>query len=107
MKKVLLLIIFVFLIQYESHYWYPCSGSTCYAVHCSDIRGCFVEGDSVFCADEACVTDLLEKRGTEHLGGIWKIDPETKSVKEYKPVKKYQVEIVGKDSSGTMIWRSK
>ena len=98
MKKWLLLSLLTvaFVVQYEGHYWSPCSENVCLAISCAP-QGCYTEGSTTFCADEQCVNSIIEKSGEKHLIGVWKIswDGYLKrgQIEEMKPVKSYRIEL--------------
>lgn len=81
MKKILptLFCIFTvfFLVKYEGYTWNPCSIDknglgTCLAISCP-LGGCTVSEEIRVCTDTQCVKEILKKRGTEHLEGVYRV----------------------------------
>ena len=64
----------IFYIEYKDHYWNPCGPEgNCLSIYCSDVRGCYSPGTKIFCLDEQCVKEILNKQGEDHLGVIYRI----------------------------------
>ena len=80
MKKltVLFCVLTVFyLVKFEGYTWDPCSYSpngygTCLAINCPS-GGCTVAEEINVCTDKDCIKNLLNKRGTEHLEGVYEV----------------------------------
>jgi hypothetical protein len=81
----------IYVIEYESYKWNPCSGNACLAIMCPP-DGCHADGKYIVCKDELCVTNILDKNGEEHLSGIWRIDYRNKTSEKLKYQKKYKLE---------------
>lgn len=67
----------LFLVRYEQFSWSPCSydGSgfgTCLAINCG-LSGCVSPGEAIVCPDIPCVKKHLERRGKEHLTGVYRL----------------------------------
>ena len=81
----------VYVIEYESYKWNPCSGSVCLAINCP-VDGCHVDGKYIICKNESCVTNILDQNGEEHLVGIWAIDYKNKTSQKVEYKKSYKLE---------------
>lgn len=76
---ILLSILFVFyLVRFEGYTWSPCTFDknstygTCFAINCP-AGGCVNPAEMVVCEDTECVKNTLNKRGIEHLEGVYKV----------------------------------
>lgn len=71
----------LFVIQFEGYYWDPCSFTgrtgTCYA-----IDGYEASQETIVCTTVDCVNEIINKRGIEHLEGVYKIDFDSFSLQE-------------------------
>jgi len=96
-SNILMVILsFIFIIEYEGYNWNPCSGDICLAVGCSALDGCRRDATQDFCKDEKCVTDILDQKGTDHLTGIWKVEwfgnySQSPVVQNYIPIRSYKI----------------
>ncbi|MCE5265678.1 MAG: hypothetical protein LLG97_19390 [Deltaproteobacteria bacterium] len=101
--SILLLVFSMFyLVEYEAYQWDPCTLDAqtgignCLAINCPP-GGCVVEATQDICADIACVRNILDKKGVEHLKGVWKVrwlgtgDSPVVLVDRMKPVATYDL----------------
>ena len=90
-----------FVVEYEGYNWQPCSDGVCYAINCP-LGGCYQEGSRDICPDEKCVIKILEKRGEDHLRGIWKVlwlGEKNHTIERMKPVKTYSITLEGESKA--------
>ena len=64
-----------FLVEYESYTWNPCNGDACLAIICYGPGGmCETPGASFFVKTMGEVREIVDRNGTEHLGGMYRIE---------------------------------
>ena len=83
-----------FLVEYEAYEWNPCSNGTCLSIDCGGPL-CKSPPKQFFVKTIEEVRQLVDRNGTDHLGGMYHIewDGETKSaaVIELKLVPSFEI----------------
>ncbi len=86
----LMLFSIFYIVHYESYTWNPCGEFTCLAINCP-IGGCRAPANTITCDDKDCVREALQKHGTAHLMGVFKIDLNNQKIEKLKVVESYDV----------------
>lgn len=68
-----MMVITFYVVQYEEYTWSPCKDGFCYSIACPP-GGCATKAERIICAEMACVEEIVNKNGTDHLIGIWKVE---------------------------------
>ena len=94
-KYILILFTMFFLVEYESYTWNPCDGDTCLSIFCGG-GDCETPARQFFVKTIREVRELVDKNGTEHLVGMYRVDisnfDKTVTVKELKLVPDYDIQ---------------
>jgi len=95
-----MLITIFFLVEYESYTWNPCSGDMCLAINCPGGL-CESPSQQFFVKTLEEVKTIVDRNGTEHLKGMYRIEYDSINKKatviELKLVPSFEVEV--KDNS--------
>lgn len=84
-----------FLVEYEAYEWNPCSGGNCLAIYCGEDGMCDTPAKQFFVKTLDEVREIIDRNGTDHLLGMYRIDYDRKAQKadviELKLVPSFEV----------------